>query len=349
MEKFDLENFPTSESAKKMLGSVTEGFYDNSYVGKWIYQVMGMEWDSARELFEELPKQFFPETATWGLRFHEIKWGLPVRENLSHEERRRLIYQKRDNRSPMTPWRMEAYLADTTGFAVHIADIHDSGKFGYIPDHPNRFKVFFVGEGTLDAKTAKSILDKIKQSHTVYQMNDWVNIVFDHSALEKFELQKIKMSSAVNFWEQPMLDGTHLLDGSLLLGGIGRYNLIPGIRYTEGPFEIQEEFLIDKAVLRYAVQNKEEMLLKNSGSYAYRINFWKCLQFDGRVALDGSRLLDEIRREVNPTCMVTAETKNEEQVGTVTLRTRRNLAFLDGSLKLDGSRLLNSINRKEEL
>ena len=43
MERFDLENFPTSESAKKMLGYVSDGFYDSSYVGKWLFQVMGIE------------------------------------------------------------------------------------------------------------------------------------------------------------------------------------------------------------------------------------------------------------------------------------------------------------------
>ena len=46
-EKFDLEQFPTSESAKRMLSYVTPGFYDNSYVGKWLYQVMGLEYDDA--------------------------------------------------------------------------------------------------------------------------------------------------------------------------------------------------------------------------------------------------------------------------------------------------------------
>lgn len=58
-EKFDLENFPTSESAKRQLGYVTAGFYDRSYVGKWIFQVIGMEYDEARKILEEFPKQFF--------------------------------------------------------------------------------------------------------------------------------------------------------------------------------------------------------------------------------------------------------------------------------------------------
>lgn len=106
MGKIDLENFPTSECANEMLGYVTNhGFYDKAYVGKWLFQVMGLEYDEAQKLAEELPLQMFPETATWGLKYHEIKWQLPVREHLPDEERRKLIFQKRDDRPPMTPYR----------------------------------------------------------------------------------------------------------------------------------------------------------------------------------------------------------------------------------------------------
>ena len=65
----NLEQFPTSETAKKMLSYITgNGFYDNSYVGKWIFQVMGEEMGDARAIIDELPLQAFVETATWGLR-----------------------------------------------------------------------------------------------------------------------------------------------------------------------------------------------------------------------------------------------------------------------------------------
>lgn len=175
-EKFDLENFPTSNSARKMISYVSDGFYDESYVGKWIYQVMGLEYDKALEIVVDLPAQFFPETATWGLMYHEIKWGLPVRENLSYEERRRLIYQKRDYRAPMIPYRMEKSLEDVTGFEVHIADIHDLGEYGFSPKHPNMFKVYFIGEGTLNSKKVFEILDCLKQSHTTYKVQDRINI-----------------------------------------------------------------------------------------------------------------------------------------------------------------------------
>lgn len=168
MGKFDLENFPTSNSAKKMLSYVSDGFYDESYVGKWLFQVMGIEYDKALEIVEDLPAQFFPETATWGLMYHEIKWGLPIRENLSYEERRKLIYKKRDYRAPMTPYRMEQYLKDVIGLEVHIEDIHDFGKYGIKPEHPNFFGVYFTGITNPDIKSTISILNKIKQSHTVY-------------------------------------------------------------------------------------------------------------------------------------------------------------------------------------
>ena len=49
-KKIDLENFPTSQSAQNMLATVTPGFYDQSYVGKWLYQVMGLEFDEAERL-----------------------------------------------------------------------------------------------------------------------------------------------------------------------------------------------------------------------------------------------------------------------------------------------------------
>ena len=96
MSEHEPGGFPTSESARRQLSYVTEGFYDNSYVGKWLFQVMGLEYDDARKILEELPRQFFPETATWGMMYHEIKWGLPVREHLSYEERRQISVTEND-------------------------------------------------------------------------------------------------------------------------------------------------------------------------------------------------------------------------------------------------------------
>lgn len=170
-EKFNLENFPTSESAKKMLSYVTGSFYDESYVGKWIFQVMGVEYDRALEMAVALPEQFFVETATWGLRYHEVKWQLPVREDLPYEERRRRINLKRMFRAPMTPYNMERYLQEITGPEVHVADVHDPGEYGFTAGHPNVFKVYFIlGEQTRDLMPVYKTLNSLKQSHTTYSV-----------------------------------------------------------------------------------------------------------------------------------------------------------------------------------
>lgn len=188
---FDIENFPESESAKRMLGCVTRGFYDKSYVAKWMFEVMGREYDTARELIEDLPKQFFPETATWGLAYHEIKWGLPVMRYLTYEERRKIIYQKRDFKAPMTPYRMETYLSAITGFKVTVADVHDPGEFNFHPPHPNVFQVTFVGEGRLDVKEAYKAVEEIKQSHTTYRINEVVTVYVDCRYIENFHLSSL--------------------------------------------------------------------------------------------------------------------------------------------------------------
>jgi len=336
MENIDLENFPTSESAKKMLGYVSGGFYDESYVGKWLYQVMGVEYDKALEIVKDLSAQFFPETATWGLIYHEIKWGLPVRLNLSYEERRRLIYLKRDYRAPMTPYRMEKYLEDATGFTVQIADANDPGEYGFNAPHPNFFKVFFVGEGTLDSKKVRGILDRLKQSHTTYMVNDRIEIVQDNRNLEKIILRNVhfKMDFCINFciffWSVRCFDGLWSLDGSVLLDAKRRYGLILNMRNrfgvrneAENP-RLQSLSMVWKQYIREAVSARV--------IYCYVVNFWRCR---AKAALT-------VRSEV--------DLSGKETVGNATVETKtRDYWFLNGALSLDGTRNLNSIYRKEEV
>ncbi|MDE7354592.1 MAG: YmfQ family protein [Acetatifactor sp.] len=230
MEKFELENFPTSESAKKMLSYVSDGFYDESYVGKWIFQVMGVEYDKVLEIVTDLPAQFFPETATWGLMYHEIKWGLPVRLNLSYEERRRLIYQKRDYRAPMTPYRMEKYLEDATGFEVHIADVNDPGEYDFVPPHPNVFKAYFLGEDSLDSKVVFEILNRLKQSHTAYIVNDRIELDVYENNLQNIALRNIRFQLAIPFFPYRSYDGILHYNGMMQYGAKRKYNLGVGLR-----------------------------------------------------------------------------------------------------------------------
>lgn len=167
----DIENFPTSAGARRMLSYVTAGWYENSYVGKWVYQVMGLEADEARRIFEELPAQFFVDLATWGLRYHERKYGLPIREELPSEIRRMLIKEKRDLKYSMNPYRMEEILAERFGTEVHVFDTNDTG--GFVFAHPNILLVQFAQDGRsemLQMEEVQAYIDKIKLSHTTYDI-----------------------------------------------------------------------------------------------------------------------------------------------------------------------------------
>lgn len=363
-KKIDLENFPTSQSAQNMLATVTPGFYDQSYVGKWLYQVMGLEFDEAERLIaEELPLQFFPETATWGLMYHELKWGLPVRDYLSYDERRKLIYEKRDQRAPMTPYRIETMLANVTDFLANIADIHDGGKYGYKVSHPNTFIAVFVGDGSLNTKAVKRLLDSAKQSHTTYTIIDRMDTVLDCTTLEQMLLRNINIKAAVPFWRAALLDGSGYLDGSMLLDSMREYDLILGLMYRQGEFYTPQSIDLSRMRiwLQYGVTEQYTGLKSRQEMAVY---FWPALRLDGSVLLDGSETLNWSRQDWPAAIKYRLGrlfTQNEAIIRRLRIPLKTELSEdyasgrveydgevhfwttlkLDGSAKLDGSELLD--------
>lgn len=155
MSDFDLEHFPTSPSAIRMMSRISP-IYDRSYVGKWIFEVMGVEMDGARLRFEELRLQAFPETATWGITYWEQKYGIPVNESLDLETRRKNVIIKRGIRSPMNPARIEQILGDMCGRKVEVTE----------NVAPYAFQVtVYAGDTTVDFGAIFQRLRRIKPSH----------------------------------------------------------------------------------------------------------------------------------------------------------------------------------------
>lgn len=344
-EKFDIEDFPTSESAKRMLGYVSDGFYDESYVGKWLFQVMGLEYDSARELAENLPYQFFPETATWGLMYHEQKWGLAVRKNLPYKERRRLIYQKRDLKAPMTPYKMEIYLEQATGFKVKIADIHEPGNYGFVPPHPNVFKAYFLGEGTLDVSAVRKILDSLKQSHTVYRINDRIESVLDNSNLEKMMLWNIRLHMRAGFWDCGIFDGYLKFDGTFVFCQKRRYRLLPGLKCRMG-IDCKEGAKVPLLKTLTGVNVRETVY--TGLQYRVSIDFWNRCYFNGEWMFDGSRSFNSSRGRLKTSIKVHIGIKTvTECIGNMEIIVKRNPHFFDGSVRFDGTVIANAVYRRE--
>ena len=281
----NIENFPTSEAAKRMMGYITgNGFYDRSYVGKWIFQVMGIEMDEARRIIEdELPYQAFPETATWGLRYHEEKFGLPIRENLSPEERRKLILDRRDTKAPITPWRLEKMVNSVLGCDVKVVDIHE-------PDnkitHPNTFVVYLEGEGAFSLQKGIDKINDAKQSHTSYELHVRLAVFV---LVENILFNRMTVRLPITWWGATW-DGEHLFDGSIYFNA----RQPPFFRMAV-PFEIPNIIKVENLRIVHRVvkiSDYGDLLVK----MVHRIPItWWGASFDGRYLFDGEALLNAVR------------------------------------------------------
>lgn len=157
--EIDLEHFPTSEAAKRMLSRVSP-IYERSYVGKWIFQVIGMEWDEAKTLIESLREQCYLESVSWGIRYWEERYGIEPDESIDLEVRRARIKRAGRRYGAISPAKLEDILAEFTGLTVHITE-----------DNPHySFDVQFEDGDTIPDYTA--IVEKLnstKPSHLSYR------------------------------------------------------------------------------------------------------------------------------------------------------------------------------------
>lgn len=314
----NLETFPKNETSKQMLSYLTPGFYDESYVGKWLFEVMGKEIEEAAVIFDELPLQVFPETATWGLTYLEEKYGLPNRKDLSDQERRKLIIQKRDTKAPMTPYAMEHLLKTVTDFKVRVSDTNDVFQDISKPiSHPNVFQVILTGEGTAEIGKIKPLLDRIKQSHTLYDLMYYQ--IYRHDVKIKYE-NTIKFRTAFypryNF---PFLylDNIWRLDRGRMLSGYNADSLV----------DFYPVYLRFKVPVENPIESDQQL---------------KTMTDAQEKITESAKLLYPIKIRASPEaaerfCINTAveERSSAGQVGVM------NLNVLDNEWKLDSSRKLN--------
>lgn len=158
---FDIEQFPTSESAKRMVSTVSP-IYDKSYVGKWLYQVMGLEMDEARVLVESLRDQCFLERCTWGMRYWEERYGITPDESKDLEERRQAVILKSKKRGALSPAGFENILEDLTGRSISINE--DNGNYSFSVSVEN-------GESEIDYTALISRINSVKPSHLAYSIH----------------------------------------------------------------------------------------------------------------------------------------------------------------------------------
>lgn len=150
----------TSESGRRMLGYVLP-IYDFDRFMLTLFQTVGIEVDEMHKWVRELRLQAFPQTATWGLRYWEQRYGLPVNESLPIEERRRRVLLWMVTEWPITRRQMEIIVSAIAGMPVEI----EENVAPYV------FRVFirWNTDKLLDLVAVRNVIEESKPAHLTFQ------------------------------------------------------------------------------------------------------------------------------------------------------------------------------------
>lgn len=202
--------------------------YEQSLVMQAIFEAIGQEFDNIEKLTEEVLKQLFPQTATWGLIYWEDAVNIVTNINEDIERRRGKVIAKLQTKYTITPERMAIIIKNYIGAHVIITE----GVADYT------FKVSTCADE--DTRDLNNIVKKIKPSHLSWIPGFTLKFVNE----EKFEIKNINrvfiktnnkqvikstkircsISNLNNFTARVVkeknlwrLDGTYNLDGTKLL------------------------------------------------------------------------------------------------------------------------------------
>ena len=175
-----VEKIITSLEALKMKKMVTDGFYDRSVIGLWLFEVIGREYDEMAGWALNLRYEAFPQTCTWSIGIWEFICDLEPIQNLPDDPelalqmRRQRLLVKRWTRPSVNPARTEAELAALLpGYEVHVIENVNL----------NTFLVDIIGTGgqnnIFDFRNVVYTLRSIKQSHLSFELHKTLTTEFE--------------------------------------------------------------------------------------------------------------------------------------------------------------------------
>lgn len=128
-----------SPEAEVFLRSATKGFYNRSFIGLWIYEAIGREWDELREWSEGMRTEIHPQTCTWSIGIWEWVYGFTADESLPLEERRRRVLSRVFSAKPITLEALRRSISATAGAEAEVKDFVAPYSFGvmlHVTDNP---------------------------------------------------------------------------------------------------------------------------------------------------------------------------------------------------------------------
>lgn len=157
------ENTPSAEDIEKYKIDLTKYVPPVIYKLpeiKAIYDAQGTELGSLIYCIDDIKKQFFIDTATWGLIYWEDKYGIETNLFLSYEQRREILKAKKRGQGTTTKAMLKNAAEAFSGGEVNIIE-HNEGYY---------FTVQFIGVKGIprNMEAFKNMLEDIKPAHLGY-------------------------------------------------------------------------------------------------------------------------------------------------------------------------------------
>ena len=137
-------------------------FYHNSDVIKSFMESNSIEVDTLKAYIEDLSKNLYVKTATWGLDLFEEELGLVTDKSISYEERRERILAKKRGSGTTTKAMIKNTAEAFSGGEVEV--IEKFNEYSFI--------VKFVGVRGIPKNLAlfKQMIEEIKPAHLNYEL-----------------------------------------------------------------------------------------------------------------------------------------------------------------------------------
>ena len=238
-ENTDLERqIIKSPEAKAFLRMVTKGFYSQSYIGLWIYEVIGREWDEMRAWSEGLKDEINPQTCTWSIAIWEWVYGFEPDDSLSLEYRRQRLLSQTNTIRPINPEAIRRAVAALIGAGPEAVEVNDLVG-------PYRFEVVLHPQETPFPYTrVERLIWDIKPSHLAFETVMETKVLIRVMINTEWALFGTGMTGMYNAGTRPDIAVKAQLDG---------------IHVTAGTGEMHGEITPERAGTVYAAEQTQRM------------------------------------------------------------------------------------------
>ena len=339
-----MEEILQSPSAQKITTYISP-IYGESYVGLWLLESIGRELDRLDLWTAEIEKQLLPSTATWGLYYYALNYGIHANpellgvkpgipeKKLSREitslikETRCAVLEKISERAPFNPPLLRKILR---GLIQSVGEITTKE---HIEKHIFEVIVNIIRD-VPDLSDAMRFLRMAIPAHVLLILNAWMQFQFynrnrfgfpkDFAALQM--LYRISNTGAI------LINGSHSLDKSWKLN-----QKIRGISFPE--FKIKAMIqAMPYTKFAFADLCAQTRFITPQSASLSNLRIHSRVSNTGAILINGSNELDESWQlnQVNSGNRIT---------GSLVI----TKYFLNGSILMDGSRKFYESIIKEEL